>query len=83
MNDMSRPWNRLLLYISKRFSDPTKAYYFSTGLDMGLAIALRHPEYALALRQENENDIGKDAPDTNQLVDEIVTSVPVEVYDGS
>ena len=80
---MSRPWNRLLLYIAKRFNDPNKAYYFSTGLDMGLAIALRHPEYALALRQANEADLSSGTPDTNQLVDEIVTSIPVEVYDGS
>ncbi len=78
-----RPWIRLSKYIGKRLDDSVKAHYFCTGLDMGLAITLRHPEYALALRQANQADLGSDVPDTNKLVDEIVASVPIEIYDGS
>lgn len=73
------PWNRLLGYITHRLRDERDGFNFSTGLDMGLAIALRHPEWAAAFRQSTQDDHAPRLMQTDSLVDEIVEAIPIEI----
>lgn len=76
--EVNTPWIRLLRYMTAKFHDPEEAFTFSTGIDFGLAIALRHPEYAAALRQAAQAETASGAPETETLVDNLVNAVPIE-----
>ncbi len=73
-------WTRLLTLVTKLLDNKRDGFNFSTGLDLGLAIALRHPEWAVAFRQSVKRHHhpklaqGK----TDFAVDYIVEAVPLE-----
>ena len=82
MDNYRPPWLRLLDYAQEAFRDPIRGTDFATGVDMGLAIALRHPEYAAAMRQSAEGGMDIGHPDTANVVDRLVEAVPIGIANG-
>ncbi|KKL23035.1 hypothetical protein LCGC14_2429430 [marine sediment metagenome] len=77
------PWQRLLLYVTQALGDKDAGFNFSTGVHLGLAIAIHHPEYAVAMNQAinaTGMDIGN--PSSRSMADGLVNAVPIELEDA-
>jgi hypothetical protein len=75
----SSPWQRLLGYVTQALGgDADDGFNFATGIDFGFAIAVRHPEYAVAMRRvTQEEDMPGSKVNTEQLVDDFIKAVPI------
>ena len=72
------PWQRLLRYITIAMRDENDGFNFATGMDFGFAIAIDHPEYAVAMRRAIQESMpGK--VDTEKLVGDFIKAVPIEM----
>ena len=74
----SSPWQRLLRYVTQALGGgPDDGFNFATGVDFGFAIAIRHPEYAVAMRRATQKDGMRGGIDTEKLVDDFIKAVPI------
>ena len=76
------PWQRLLRYVTDALGDKKDGFNFATGVHLGLAIAIHHPEYAVALDQAiNETGMGRGDPSSKLMAEGIIVAVPIELMD--
>lgn len=76
-------WERLQLHLQDAMGE--EGFAVSVGVHLGLAIALRHPEWAAAMNHiinEDGMERGPGSKPTSEVVDVVVRDVPLEVYDG-
>ncbi|KKL11853.1 hypothetical protein LCGC14_2541620 [marine sediment metagenome] len=74
----SNPWQRLLRCVTQALGGSTdEGFNFAAGMDFGFAIAIRHPEYAVAMRRATQKESMKGHIDTEKLVDDFVKAVPI------
>jgi len=76
----SSPWQRLLRYVTIAMQDKNDGFNFATGMDFGFAIAIDHPEYAVAMRRAIQGGM-PGRVNTEKLVDAFVKAVPIELRD--
>lgn len=74
------PWQRLLRYITQAFGDTDEGFNFATGIHLGLVVAIRHPEYAVAMHRAIElEDMPDHSQSSEELADHLVSAIPVEL----
>lgn len=72
------PWQRLLGYVTQALGgSKDDGFNFATGMDLGFAIAIRHPEYAVAMRRATQKEDMRGGVDTEKLVDDFIKAVPI------
>ena len=74
------PWQRLLQYVTQALGSKDDGFNFATGMDFGFAVAIDHPEYAVAMRRAIQEGM-PGRVNTERLVDDFVMAVPIEVKD--
>ena len=76
------PWQRLLRYVTEALKDDNDGFNFATGVHLGLAIAIHHPEYAVAMdRAINATGMDTGNPSSRSMADGLVNAVPIELKD--
>lgn len=80
--DPESPWQRLLGFVTKALGSEDDGFNFATGMDFGFAIAIRHPEYAVAMRRAIQRGGMTGSTSTEKLVDEFINAVPIEEVVG-
>ena len=76
------PWQRLLGFVTQALGDKDDGFNFATGVHLGLAIAIHHPEYAVAMNQAiNVAGMHTDNPSSRHMADGLVNAVPIELKD--
>ncbi len=76
------PWQRLLKYITDALGDKNDGFNFATGVHLGLAIAIHHLEYAVAMdRAINVEGMHIGDPSSEGMAKDIVVAVPIELKD--
>ena len=75
------PWRRLLRYVTQALGSEDEAFNFATGMDFGFAIAIDHPEYAIAMRRAIQGGMSGKV-NTEKLVDDFVNAVPIKLKPG-
>ncbi|KKK53692.1 hypothetical protein LCGC14_3092270, partial [marine sediment metagenome] len=77
----SNPWQRLLGHVTQALGGSVdEGFNFATGMDFGFAVAIDHPEYAVAMRRAIQEGM-PGRVNTERLVDDFVMAVPIEVKD--
>ncbi len=80
---MADAWERLQLYLADKLDGD--AWTAAVGVHLGLAIALRHPEWAAAMNDAINKDGMERSPEsksTYEVASMVVKDLPIEVYDG-
>lgn len=75
-------WERLQVCMKSGLGDD--GWAAAVGLHLGMAVALRHPEWAAAMCKAIDEDGMVPTPEpTSVIADRVVEDLPIEVCDGA